>query len=183
MFSRALFIRRNKEKNDYFLRSSWTVIELVIVIVVIGIIIAIIAPDFNIVHTIRLQGAHKKLISDIRYAQNIAIAQHTDTRIIFSIIDDTYNAWSYDNSLGAWVSLNDPFLRTQMATDFKTDKQYRGIDIENAWFNGGAILCFNWEGIPQDVGGNNLSAPGLVDLGFMGETLSITLIPQTGVIE
>ncbi|MCP4652176.1 MAG: hypothetical protein GY858_02175 [Candidatus Omnitrophica bacterium] len=167
-------------------RQSFTILESIAVIVIIGILVVIATPRFEVFQLIKFQGAGRKLISDIRYAQNKAVSAHINTAIYFRTDQERYLAFQCDPGLsdctdsGQWTALMDPFTRQDLEVDYTTDPQYRGPAIASANFNATDYLRFDWEGIPQDRDGNNLTANGTVVLDYVGESITITIIPQTG---
>jgi len=154
---------------------GFTLMELIMVIVIIGILAAIVIPRFESFYAIKLDGATKKVVSDIRYTQQLAVTRHTNSRIIFSADNDNYlveeeNPQGSDN----WVSVIDPFTRrVGLSVDFNTDAQYQGIDIQSTDF--GDTLQFDWQGIPQLVG-----PAGSLILFYRGINRTISIKQNTG---
>lgn len=64
--------------------AGFTIIELIMVIVIISILAVLALPRFDSFYEIKLNGAVKKIISDIRYAQQMAISRHEDYRVSFT---------------------------------------------------------------------------------------------------
>ncbi|MFH1398049.1 MAG: GspH/FimT family pseudopilin [Candidatus Omnitrophota bacterium] len=153
---------------------GFTIIELTIVILIIGILAVLTLPRFGSFYEIKLHGAVKKVISDIRYAQQLAISSHSDYRVNFS--GNSYNVrWVTD---GAYAI--SPFTRGNLAIDFNTDQQYKGITISNPSFAGTTDLRFNWQGNPLGGTGGDLITPGQVTFSYQGNSLTIYVEPGTG---
>lgn len=153
------------------------------IIVIVGILAVVTIPRFEVFYDIKLQGAAKKLLSDIRYIQNVALSRHTNTRIIFDETNEIYQASQCESSCTVssnWTAISDPFTRSDLIMDFRTDPQYGGVDISGVDFEGTATLRFNWEGTPQDANGSDLTSPGSVTLTLRGRTKAIRVTPQTG---
>jgi hypothetical protein len=68
-----------------------------------------------------------------------------------------------------------------MVTDYRTDAQYAGIDIlANVSFGGTPSLRFDWQGIPEDANGNNITVTGNVVLRYHDfDDITISVTPQT----
>jgi len=62
----------------------------------LGILAALAVPRFESFYSIKLNGAVKKVVSDIRYVQQLAVSEHTNTKIVFSAAANTYTAQKYN---------------------------------------------------------------------------------------
>jgi prepilin-type N-terminal cleavage/methylation domain-containing protein len=140
-------------KMKAILQKGFTLIELVMVMVIIAILAAWSIPRFDSFYSIKLSGAMKKVISDIRYVQQVAIARHTNTRIVFNKTTDVYAA-EEESPAGSnsWISIKSPFARGDLTVNYATDPQYKGIDITNVNFNSSNTLQFKWQGDPVSGG-------------------------------
>lgn len=161
---------------------SFTLIELVIVLVIIGIIVAVVLPRFDVFYAVKFRTAVKRVVQDIRYVQNVAMTQHVKTRMIFNPVGDTYEGEYYDTTSSLWVDLKDSF-QNPLRIDYTTDIQYGGIDLSNANFGGATpeILIFTFAGIPQDSDENDITTAGFVSLDYRDypqEVINVT--PKTG---
>lgn len=174
------------QKLRKILGRGFTLIEFIMVIVIVGILASLVIPRFESFYAIKLDGAVKKVVSDIRYVQQIAISEHVNTRIVFNTAADTYTAYKEvpPPGSGNWIIMVDPFSRSSLNpwVNFTTDPKYKGIDISNADFGGTQTLRFNWQGVPQNGGGINLPAQGLLQLQYQDSSRTVYITPNTGMV-
>lgn len=163
---------------------GFTLIETIMVIVIIGILTAVAVPRFNAFYALKLDGAMKKVRSDIRYVQQLAISRHTDTRIVFSSGGNSYQAHNCNgsgSSCTSWSPAIDPFSRGNLQTYFNTDPQYGGINITGVVFDGGgSTLRFDWQGVPQNSARTNLANDGSISFAYRGNSNTIYITKNTG---
>ncbi len=158
---------------------GFTLIDIIMVISIIGIVALLSIPQFDVFYEMKLQSAAKKLISDIRYTQTVAITTKQDYAIDFDVVQNVYRAYRVsDNS-----TLLDPFTHAPLEIDFKTHSQYRGVDIQNVDIGGGTTLRFNWQGTPQTGTGSDLTTQGNITLEYKNSEILIKITPYTGKIE
>ncbi len=152
--------------------TGFTLVEIIMVIVIIGIFIAVAIPRFSSFYSIKLDGSMKKVVADIRYAQQMAISRHGNCRVVFNPANDVYTVEEQLITNGPWSGIKDSFTRANLVMDFRTDAQYKGIDIASANFNSSNTLQFDWQGIPL-AGGN-------VTFNYQGNTKIIGVASNTG---
>lgn len=158
--------------------SGFTLIEIVMVVVIISILMAASIPGFQAFNTVKLNGAVKKMVSDIRYVQQLSVSTHDTYRLAFDTSADTYSVIRANDSVYA----KDPFSRKDFVVNFKTDPRYRGIDISSVNFGSTPGLQFSWDAVPQNSNGANLTAEGSAVVSYKGQAMTIYVRPYTGTV-
>ena len=150
---------------------GFTIIEVAMVIVIVGIMAALTIPRFNTFYSIKLSGAAKKVTSDIRYTQQLAVTRHENYNINFSP-----NGYTVTRVLGGFAI--DPFTRGNFNINFNSDPQYGGIAAATTF--GGGILQFDWEGVPCNSAGAPLVSDNNITLSYQGNTRTLIVTRDTG---
>lgn len=153
-------------------RKGFTLIELVMVIVLIGIIAAFVAPQLGNVFATKSGGLASKLRADIRYAQNLAMTQNQRVRVTFA-------ANSYSITI-AGNPIADPATGRNYPVTLGAG-DYVGIGIVIPTGFSGDYVEFDSLGIPYD-GGGVLAAATSVTVTGGGSNYNVTVQPQTGAV-
>lgn len=157
-------------------KGGFTIIELVMVIVLIAIMAALAIPKFDSYYAIKLGGAARKLLFDIRYAQRLAIAQHDSYGVEFNTAANTYRIYKVsDNSTAI-----EPLSRSSFLVDYTANTEFKDIDITSVNFGGTTKIAFSSLGVPKNGSGVDLSVNGTVTISYKGSSQTITVIPNTG---
>ena len=84
---------------------GFTIIELIMIIVLVGIVSISVLPTFISTSTFSLEGASAMIAADIRYTQELAMGSHTSKSIIFNGGDTFYTVDSRTVNLPSKVSI------------------------------------------------------------------------------
>lgn len=134
-------------------KTGFTLIELVMVIIVIGIVWIIISIKFGT--SVNISAQAKQLANDIRYAQNLAMARNQRYKLTtlgsrYKVQNNSSGYEEYNIDLGAGTSMT------------------------------GYTIIFDTQGIPYDASSNPISSNVTITLSGAGETSNVTIIPTTG---
>jgi MSHA pilin protein MshC len=158
-------------------RKGFTLIELVMVIVLIGIIAVFIAPRMVDVTGTKAGAFRDKLRADIRYAQNLAMTQNRRYRVYVNTAPGPANGYAVmndSNGNGTWGEAGEIALDPAGSSNFVVTLNtgdYAGITVSTP---AGGFIEFDSLGRPTIGGGVVL----LVTPG--GRT--VTISDQTGAV-
>ena len=145
-------------------RQGFTLIELVMVIVLIGILAAFAAPKLGNITSSKSGAFADKLRADIRYAQNLAMSQNKRYRVYFNTnppSPTTGYAVVYDTSGGAWTSFGfaqDPAGSGNLSVPLNAG-DYAGITVSTP---AGGYVEFNSLGVPTAAATITITPSGQV---------------------
>jgi MSHA pilin protein MshC len=85
---------------------GFTLVELIMVVVLIGILAVSVVPKLVDTSAISLQGGAAMVVADIRYTQELAMGTHTPKTITFATNDTFYTVNSQTMNLPSNVSIS-----------------------------------------------------------------------------
>jgi prepilin-type N-terminal cleavage/methylation domain-containing protein len=190
-------------------KRGFTLIELIMIIVLIGIISATVVPSlFQDGATMSVSATARKIADDIRYTQALAMARHKLTattatnpafrfRIRFNVADtdcsgsDQYNIVSDQDNDGTWGENPNGASIIESAIDPVTRAGYFCVQLNTGDFTGIAAsvnfggseigtLEFDSVGIPYDSDGSKLTVTKTITVSKGGQSASVVVTPNTG---
>ena len=147
-------------------RVGFTLIELIVVVVILAIMAAVVIPYVTGTSSMKAQSAARLVMSDLEYAQDLAITSQSDITVTF---DTSGNFYGVSNESGP---LNHPITKKTYVVDFDTLAGLSGVSLTAASFGGGSSVTFDSLGAPSPDGSVNVSA------GVSG--YQVTVAPITG---
>lgn len=153
-------------------KNAFTLIELVMIIIIISILAVVVI--FSIPTSPKLSGVANKLMSDLRYAQQLSISRGGTSGVSFDPLNNSYFVYIGDTSTKA----TDPHTHAELLIDYDTDSNYEGVILSSTNF--GDQISFDYLGTPYDSTDTALSSPGTVTLEYGPDTQDVTIEPNTG---
>lgn len=157
------FQRLKPSPGIYPLQSGYSLIMLIVVITIVGILAAVAMPGWKELVGIRLSSAVMKTVTDLRYAQDLAMKKGENHTVVFSATG--YRVLGENGDV-----IEDPSYRgKKFIVDMTPD--YPGITLKTS-FPDKNKLSFNWKGEP--------SGGGRVVLSLKGEEAQVLVESGTG---
>ena len=139
------FNRRNR-------RFGFTLIEMMVVVVILGICAAVIIPMAMDSSSAQAKAAARMLSADIQYAQSAAITYQMPITMAFSTANESYTLKDPNGT-----TLTHPVQRSAYAVDFGSQSGMSEVEIISASFTG-ASVTFDEMGTPTGQGTVRLQA-------------------------
>ncbi len=166
-------------------RRAFTLIELIVVIIIVGIVSATAIGTMGKSRQNRQRSAARTLSVNIAYARERALATGRSTWVY--VYTNTETISLSETISGALVTMKDPATNNQLTTVL-------GASSDNAQFaevgvlavNGATsaspfIFGFDWQGRPTDSIGTPLTSDWTITITQSGQTtITITLAAETG---
>lgn len=178
-------------------RAGYTLIEVLVVVVVLGIAGVLVIPSMSQASVLRVQAAVRTLVADISYVQSEAIAFQSRRVIWFGIVPRWLadeGRWDFVEGNGyVMAEVRGPALN--LATDFIPDPdkptrplardfsraEFGGATIASPAFNGEALLIFDELGGPvAELDGPDPGLGGQVVVQGGGSSFRVDVQAYTG---
>lgn len=167
-------------------RFAFTLIEVLLIVVVLGIAGAMVIPSMAQANVLRVQASVRTLVSDITFLQSDAVAYQARRAVWFGVVprwNPSSGQWEFVEGNGYSIAeVRGPSL--DLSTDALADPEnpsrpygrdfdlprYGGAILSNPSFNGGAMLIFDELGGPvAELDGPDPGEGGAVTIASRGE--------------
>lgn len=136
-----MFRKFNNRRQIRRLQGGFTLLEILIVMGIVGVLVAVIIPDFNrVIPEMKVDKAARKLATDLRMAQQKAIAEMALVRFRVEVGENRYYGMvrDRDDSSEFWLwqgyddYVEDPLQGgAYLLVDFDDVTTFRGVDISS----------------------------------------------------
>jgi len=158
---------------------GFSLTELIVILSILGILSWIAYPKMSAMDEIKLDAAARRLAGDLRYAQSLAMSRRVIHGILFDPTLEKYTVFAPNAS----TPITDPADRARtMIVDYTSRTEFRGVLVQSAAFGTTPGVTFDYFGVPRDTAGVDLSSTGTVVLSYQGQTDTVFVAPQTGMV-
>ncbi|MEZ6190287.1 MAG: prepilin-type N-terminal cleavage/methylation domain-containing protein [Phycisphaerales bacterium] len=161
-----------KRNNLSRCRAGYTLVEVLVIVTIMGIAAAVVVPQMLSAGTLGVQAAARIIIADILYAQNDAIAQQRNRRVIFDPDTESYSLVDENGAVltARWIS----GAANNYIVDFTSDSRFAGVVIVSADFGGATPKVLEFDALGGPLNG------GTVEIEFNDQRYRITVASFTG---
>ncbi len=158
---------------------GFSMTELIIIITILGILSWLAYPKVSAMDEIKLDAAARRLAGDLRYAQSLAMSRRVIHGILFNAALEKYTVYAPNTA----TPIVDPADRARtMIVDYTSRTEFKGVLVQSAAFGTTPGVSFDYFGVPRDTAGVDLTSNGLVVLSYQGQSDSVFVAPQTGMV-
>ncbi|RKY10372.1 MAG: hypothetical protein DRP65_06730 [Planctomycetota bacterium] len=160
-------------------KNAFTLIELIVVMVIIGIAALLAVPMIGSAADVQLRSAANMLAADLDYAKSMAIATQQNYSVVFDPDNDFYEV----HDAGGTVIDHPIKPGSDFKVDFRSDSRLSRVDIVSADFDSQTSVTFDYLGSPYSgtTTANSLNS-GQISLQADSFTMTVTVEPMTGYV-
>jgi general secretion pathway protein H len=157
-------------------RGAYTLIEVLLVIVLMGVASALVVPSLGTTDVLRIQSAVRTIVADLNFAQSDALARQRGRAVMFDV---PHNSYSIVEVRGATLN---PATDTIYTVKLSNTRKFNDAQLVSANFDAGSHnLVYDELGGP--VTGPGSSTPGnggTIVITGSRSTFNVIIEPYTG---
>ena len=126
-------------------RVAFSLVELMIVVVILGIVGAMVVPMVGSASSMQIRSAANKIAADMEYAKSLAISTQQGHSLIFDASAETY----YIQNSSTGITIKDPMKSdSDYIVDFTADSRLNKVNISTVDFDSTNAITFDYLGSP-----------------------------------
>lgn len=165
---------------------GFTLIEIIIVVVILGIAAAIAVPMLSSAADMKARAAANRIAADLEYAKGLAVTHQTGYAVVFDPGNESYDIRKSPYGTGD-IIVNPVRSDSSYVVDFGADSNFERVNIVSANFDSDSsdAVTFDYLGTPFHgvgiVSGNMLNS-GRITLKVDDFTVYVDVEPMTGYV-
>jgi type II secretion system protein H len=160
---------------------GFTLIEILIVVVIIGIAAMIAVPMMSSAASMQIRSAANIVAADLEYAKSMAISRGQNFSMVFDKNSESYSIKDQNGN-----TISHPIKKGSLyVINFASDSRLGQVDIVDAVFNPNSSQTISFDYLGSPYSGTGTSSPlnsGIITLQAGGNTKTVTVEPVTGYI-
>jgi len=163
-------------------RCGFTIIEILIVVVLIGIAAMIAVPMMSSAATMQIRSAANMIAADLEYAKSMAISRGQNFSVVFDKNAESYSIKQEGSTEPIWHPVKKGF---RYVINFASDSRLNRVDIVDADFDSDSSQTITFDYLGSPYSGTGISTPlnsGTITLQAGGINKTIAIEPVTGYI-
>jgi len=173
--SKTLEILKDRAKLPSTKGGAFTLIEILIVVVIIGIAAMVVVPLAGSAASIQIKSTANMIVADLEYAKSRSITRGKQFSVVFEEATETYRIEDPNGSV-----IEHPVKKGDYIIDL-VQKGLDKVDLSTANFDSTNTVSFDYLGSPYNGSGGPLNN-GVVTLQAGTNTVQINVEPVTGFI-
>ena len=131
-------------------RRAYTLVEVLIVVSILGIVGAMVVPSMLTAGEMGVQAAARIVVADLLYAQNEAIAQQAERRVVFDLAENRYRLVDENGKplTAKWIDGKGE----NYEIDFDEDRRFQGVSLVAVDFETNPGVAYDVLGTPNHGG-------------------------------
>lgn len=173
----------NMEAYKKHYQRGFTLIELIVVVVILGIAAFLTVPLVSNAADMQARAAANRIAADLDYAKGMAITHQRAYAVIFDPSGESYEI--HVDPDGADTVIDHPVNPGNFVVDFSTDRNFSRVDIVDADFDShiSNAITFDYLGSPHSGKvANNPMNSGQITLQADNFTITVDIEPVTGYV-
>jgi prepilin-type N-terminal cleavage/methylation domain-containing protein len=155
---------------------AFTLVEVMIVVIIIGILAAIAVPMYTSAANVQLSAAANMVASDLEYAKSMAISTGKTYQVVFDAAAESYCIQTAGATIAHPVRVGQPY-----EVKFASDGRLNKVDIDSMTFGG--TIKFDYLGTPFNNAGMALDGEdNNITLTAEGSAMKVKIESVTGYI-